>query len=337
MIVVVLNAVAGADVIGAVAGRLRSIGLSVQVSRGAERTVLIVLDGTVEAVAEALAGVGGVERVQTLTRPYRLAAREMRPEGTRAAVGGLIVGAGRPVIIAGPLSPFGRPMGLAFARTLKDAGVDILRAGVYRPPAGLYSAPVLDTEALGRLADLRRDLDLPVAIAPLTAEDVPLLARTADLLVLGSGEAADRALLHVCGYVDRPVVLTRGGSWLIDEWLLTADEILGRGNHQVILAAGGIRAFDTELRGTLDLSAIPMVKRRSHLPVAAELGGLDAPAGVLESLALAAAGAGADGLLLDVREGQADEPGVLGLGGLGALLSQVQKIAAVLRSSSEPA
>jgi len=118
---------------------------------------------------------------------------------------------------------------------------------------------------------------------------------------------------------------------MIDEWLLTADEILGRGNHQVILAAGGIRAFDTELRGTLDLSAIPMVKRRSHLPVVAELGGLDAPAGVLESLALAAAGAGADGLLLDVREGQEDEPGVLGLGGLAALLSQVQKIAAALR------
>lgn len=332
MTVVVLNPAVAAEVIDLVVERLRSAGLTVQVSRGSERTILIVLDGSVAVISDALAGMEGVDRIQPISHPYRLAAREMRPEGTQVSIGGLIVGAGSPVVIAGPLAPFGHPMNMEFARALKAAGVDIIRPGVYRPPSSVYSAPALDGEALSLLAALRRDLNLPVAVAPLSAEDVPHLARTADLLLLGAGEAADRALLHVCGYVDRPVLLTRGESWLIDDWLQRADDILGRGNHQVLLAAGGIRAFDTELRATLDLSAIPMVKRRSHLPVLAELGGLGAPPGVLESLTLAAAGAGADGLLLDVRDAPENEPGVLGLGSLGALVERVHALAAVRHS-----
>jgi 3-deoxy-7-phosphoheptulonate synthase len=328
MTIVVLSSQATPEAITRAIDRLRALRLTLEVSQGAERTILLV-HASAETLAPALAGLSGVERIQALTRPYRLAARELRPEGTLVSIGGLIAGAGRPVVIAGPASVFSQAVSTQFAERLRTTGVDVLRIGVYRTPSLLYATPQLDTEALGRLTDLRRTLGTPIAVAPLAAEDVPVLARLADLLIVGPAESANRSLLQACGFVERPVLLTRGASATVDEWLQTADELLGRGNRQLLLAAGGIRTFETATRHTLDLSAVPLVKRRSHLPVLADIRRLDAPNAVIRSLTLAAIASGADGMLLDVT----DEPseGSLSLVDLESLLSQVRRLLAGLR------
>lgn len=327
MTIVILSSLAAPEVVTGLIERLRSLGFALQVSQGAERTILLV-QASAEALTLALSGMEGVERIQALARPYRLAAREVRPEGTLVSIGGVIAGAGRPVVIGGPASPFSRCLSSEFAQSLRSAGVDVLRFGVYRMPSLLYATPQLDVEALGRLGDLRRALSLPLAIAPLSAEDVPVLARVADVLIVSAEESANRGLLRACGFVERPVVLVRGASALTDEWLQSADELLGRGNRQLLLAAGGIRTFETATRQTLDLSAVPLVKRRSHLPVLADLGDLDAPSEVIESLTLAAVAAGADGLLLDVSEEPSES--ALSLAALAALLARVRRLAASL-------
>jgi len=218
MTIVILSSQAMREAVTRVIDRLRSLGFTAQVSQGAERTILLV-QASAEALTQALAGMEGFERIQSLARPYRLAARELRPEGTLVSIDGLIVGAGRPVVVAGPASHFSQCLSSAFAERLRTAGADILRFGVYRAPSLLYATPQVDVEALGRLADLRRELSLPIAVAPLAAEDVPVLARVADLLIVGSEEAANRSLLQACGFVERPVVLVRGASALTDEWL----------------------------------------------------------------------------------------------------------------------
>ncbi|MGI8553587.1 MAG: 3-deoxy-7-phosphoheptulonate synthase, partial [Dehalococcoidia bacterium] len=168
---------------------------------------------------------------------------------------------------------------------------------------------------------------VPVAVTPLAAEDVPLLARAVDLLIVTPEEVSNRGLVQFCSYVERPVVLSRGTSSLADEWLQTADDLLGRGNRQLILAAGGIRTFETATARTFDLSMIPLVKRRSHLPVLADLTGLDAPEAVLRALALAAIAGGADGVILAVSEDDAEPNGTFGLAGLNALLPLLRRLA----------
>lgn len=331
MNVIVCSSSARAEAIAAVIERLQSLGRSVEVSQGAERTIILVPGEGGDSIAQALAGMEGVERVQSLSRPYRLAARELRPEGTLVSIAGQIAGSGRPLIVAGAAGPHARPPSQAFATQLKDAGVHVLRAGVYQRPAQLYAEPRLDLDALAELGALGRRLSLPLALAPRAPEDVALLARSADLLIIDREGASNQSLLRACGYVDRPLLLTRPPAALVDEWLQRADELLGRGNRQVLLAAGGIRAYEGG-QLTFDLSAAPVVKRRSHLPVLADLGGLGLPAPVLRVLALAGVAAGADGLLLDVREEHAED-GVLTPAELAALLPAVSSLAKALAAA----
>lgn len=328
--IVIIHTDAGEEQIRRIVAQAEALGLSHFLSRGAERAVLILGGGEPQAIEQAFAPLTGVEQVVPLTRPYRLAGREVHPADTLVQVGGVLFGGERPVLIAGTAAPQADPEALELAPALRDAGARVMRTGVYRPVSAMFGTTQLDAAALLRLDGIRRETGLAIACEVLAAEDVPAIARHADLLIVGAEQMHARPLLQACGWSNRPVILCRGESAQIQEWLQAADLLLAGGNRQVLLCEQGIRTFETALRHTLDLSAVPLIRRVSHLPVLVEPG----RAGqwqLVEPLALAAVAAGAHGLLIEVRHPHAggDGEAAIEITALKRLAGAVEALAAV--------
>lgn len=231
----------------------------------------------------------------------RLACRSARPEGTVVRIGGIPVGGNEVVVMAGPCAVESEEQLMATARAVKAAGAKVLRGGAYKPRTSPYSFLGLREEGLKLLAQARGETGLPVVTEVMDARHLDTVCRYADMLQVGSRNMQNFTLLEEVGKVDMPVLLKRGMSATIEEFLLAAEYVMKGGNEGIVLCERGIRTFETSTRNTLDLNAVPMLKRRSHLPVIVDPSHGTGHSWMVPPLAGAAVAVGADGLLVEVH------------------------------------
>jgi 3-deoxy-7-phosphoheptulonate synthase len=299
---------------------------------GVERTVIGAIgDERDKARLQLLETSQGVERVIPILKPYKLAGIELRKEKTRIDVGGVVFGGKRVPVIAGPCSVESREQIMASAEAVKNCGAAMLRGGAYKPRTSPYSFQGLQEEGLLLLEEAGRKSGLPVCTEVMKESTVELVARHADMLQIGARNMQNFDLLKSVGELRKPVLLKRGLSSTIREWLMSAEYIMSQGNMQVVLCERGIRTFETQTRNTLDLSAISVLKRETHLPVIVDPSHGTGHADYVEDMALAAVAAGADGLMIEVHpnphEAWSDGSQSLTPGRFGALMRRVRPVA----------
>jgi 3-deoxy-7-phosphoheptulonate synthase len=294
---------AGEGQVEAVVKRVHAAGLSTHVSVGVSRTVIGVVgdDRTKEMLRESLEGMEAVEKVVAILQPYKLVSREFKAEDTIVHVGPCTIGGGRVAVMAGPCSVESREQILAAAEAVKAAGGTILRGGAFKPRTSPYSFQGLEEEGLRLLAEARARTGLPVVTEAMDASQLGLVARYADMIQIGARNMQNYPLLREAGRARLPVLLKRGISATIEELLLAAEYILNEGNYQVVLCERGIRGFDPQTRFTLDLAAIPVLKRLTHLPVIIDPSQATGRWRYVPPMARAAIAAGADGLIVEVH------------------------------------
>jgi len=287
--------------IDAVVDRVKEIGLKAELSRGEERTLVGVIGGNAYAYKEAFSHLGGIHEIIPITKPFKLASREFRPADTVVDVGGVKIGSGEVVVMAGPCSVEGEEMLLETARHVAAQGARLLRGGAFKPRTSPYSFQGLGESALKMMAAARDETGLKVVTEVVSPGDVDLVARYADVLQLGTRNMQNYALLQEAGRSGKPVLLKRGMSSTIEEWLLAAEYILSQGNRDVILCERGIRTFETSTRFTLDLNAIPLVRELSHLPIVVDPSQATGKWSLVRPMSLAGVAAGAHGLIIEVH------------------------------------
>ncbi len=298
---VLMHAQANEEEIQAVLSCAQRHGLRPHLSRGAERVVIGLIGDTRTVDPAAFLRLPGVVDVVRLSRPYKLASREFHPEPSQVHVGPVTIGGPEVVFIAGPCSVESRSQLLETAHAVKEAGAHMLRGGAFKPRTSPYSFQGLGERGLELLAEAREATGLPVVTEVLSPEQVPLVARYADMLQIGARNMQNFPLLRAAGESQMPILLKRGMSATLEEFLLAAEYILSAGNDQVVLCERGIRTFETATRNTTDINAIPALKHRSHLPVL-----LDPSHGTgrweyVSPVGLAGIAAGADGLIIEVH------------------------------------
>jgi 3-deoxy-7-phosphoheptulonate synthase len=282
--------------------RIEAAGLKTHLSRGERRTIVGCIGD--EALLESipLRSLPGVESVMPVLRPYKRASIDFAAARTIVNAGeGASFGGDALAVIAGPCSVENRGMLIDTAVAVKNAGATMLRGGAFKPRTSPYSFQGLGVDALKLLADIRSETGLPVVTEVLDTRHVDVVAQYADMLQVGARNMQNFALLAELGRVQRPVLLKRGLSATITELLMAAEYIMAHGNCQVVVCERGIRTFETATRNTLDISAIPVIKRESHLPVIVDPSHACGDADLVEPLSLAAIAAGADGLIVEVH------------------------------------
>ena len=290
------------DEIDAVVERIKEFGITPVPLPGAERTAIGTFGTTSRAAAEAVESLPGVAEVVPISRPFKLASREVIGEDTVVRIGGVPIGHGHPLaVIAGPCAVESREVTLETARAVRAAGGAALRGGAFKPRTSPYTFRGMGGEGLEILAEARAVSGLPVVTEVLTPGDVEAVAAIADCLQIGARNMQNYSLLDAVGEQTKPVLLKRGMSATIEELLLSAEYILARGNRNVILCERGIRTFERYTRNTFDINAIPMLKRLSHLPVLADPSHGTGKWYLVAPIALAAVAAGADGLIVEVH------------------------------------
>ena len=281
--------------------RLKELGFKGSLSRGVERTVVGVVGQTYPELADELAVLEGVADVVPVSRPYKLASREFKPEDTVIRVGNVAIGGGNTVVMAGQCSVDTEEQMMATARVVKEAGGHILRGGAFKPRTNPYAFRGLGEKGLQILAAAKAETGLPIISEVMDPRDVELVARYVDILQLGSRNMQNFALLDEVGRSGKPVMLKRGMWAPLQEWLLAAEYVLAQGNNQVMLCERGIRTFETITRFTMDLSIIPAAKRLSHLPIIGDPSHATGYRYLVEPMAMASVAAGADGLIVELH------------------------------------
>lgn len=282
--------------------RVEAAGLKTHLSRGERRTIVGCIGDETLLESVPLKSLPGVESVMPVLRPYKrasidfAAARTIVNAGFGASFGGQAIS-----IIAGPCSVENRDMLRETAIAVRSAGASMLRGGAYKPRTSPYSFQGLGIEGLKILAETRAETGLPVVTEVLDTRHVELVAEHADMLQVGARNMQNFALLAELGRVQRPVLLKRGLAATISELLMAAEYIMAHGNSQIVLCERGIRTFETMTRNTLDISAIPVIKRESHLPIIVDPSHAGGDADLVLPLSLAAIAAGADGLIVEVH------------------------------------
>jgi 3-deoxy-7-phosphoheptulonate synthase len=299
--IVVMNARAGDAELDQVLAHLRGLGLSGHVFRGVERCVIRVVGPTFAGLPDMLEELPHVNEVIAISRPYQLASREFQATDTVVEVGDVRVGGGETVVMAGPCAIESEDQLMRTAEAVRAAGAHILRGGAFKPRTSPYTFRGLEEEGLKYLAKARGATGMPVVTEVMSAEDVPLVAEYADILQIGARNMQNFFLLDAAGRSRRPVLLKRGLSATLQEWLLAAEYVLAQGNPNVILCERGIRTYETFTRNTLDLSAIPAVKRLSHLPIIADPSHGTGKWYLVGPMAAGAVAVGADGLMVEVH------------------------------------
>jgi 3-deoxy-7-phosphoheptulonate synthase len=334
--IVVMEPGADEAQVQAVVDRIKAAGLNTHISVGVSRTVIGVVgdDRTKHVLRESLERTPGVERVVAILQPFKLVSREFIPSDTTVAVGPATVGGARIAVMAGPCSVESREQILAAADGVKAAGAAVLRGGAFKPRTSPYSFQGLEEEGLRLLAEARQRTGLPVVTEAMDASQVELVARYADVVQIGARNMQNYVLLREAGRAKRPVLLKRGPSATLEELLLAAEYILNEGNYQVMLCERGIRGFNGHTRYTLDLSAVPVLKRLTHLPVVVDPSHGTGKWKYVAPMALAAVAAGADGLLIEVHPDPAnalsDGPQSLSVENFAALMSSLRPVAAAV-------
>ena len=285
--------------------RIESVGMRTHLSRGESRTIIGCIGDESLLQEVPLRSLPGVESVMPVLKPYKLASREFAADRTVVHVGGrdaqASFGGSAITVIAGPCSVENRDMLMSSAAAVRDAGASMLRGGAFKPRTSPYAFQGLGAEALRLLAEVRAETGLPVVTEVMDTRQVDLVAEHADMLQVGARNMQNFALLAELGRVRRPILLKRGLSATIKELLMAAEYIMANGNHDVVLCERGIRTFETATRNTLDVAAIPVLKRESHLPVIVDPSHAGGDASLVAPLAFAAIAAGADGLIIEVH------------------------------------
>jgi 3-deoxy-7-phosphoheptulonate synthase len=314
--------------------RITRSGFSGHVSKGVERTVIGVVGQTYPELHEIFETLPGVEQVIPISKPYKLSSREFQPVDTIVKVGDIDIGGPELVIMAGPCAVESEEQVVETARAVKAAGADILRGGAFKPSTSPYHFRGLGPGGLEILARARAETGLAIITEVMAPQDVALVSKYADILQVGTRNMQNFSLLDEVGKARKPVLLKRGLSATIQEWLLSAEYILSQGNRQLILCERGIRTFETYTRNTMDISAIPAIKKLSHLPIIADPSHGTGKWHLVPPLALAAAAAGADGLMIEVHpnpdKALKDGPQSLNLENFELLMSRLALLAAAL-------
>ena len=282
--------------------RIHEFGLETQLIQGESRTVIAALGQVLQQHRDEMQMFDGVEEVLRVSKPYKLSSREVHPEDTVVPLTyGVSVGGGRPVFMAGPCAIESEEQLMASARGVKEAGAHILRGGAFKPRSSPYSFQGLGVPGLKMLADVGRELEMPVITELLSVRDVEACAEYSDVLQIGARSMQNFVLLQEAGKTGKPVMLKRGLAGTIEEWLLASEYILSQNNPNVILCERGIRTYETATRNTLDLNAIALVKRLSHLPVISDPSHGTGKWYLVRPMSLASIAVGADGLMIEVH------------------------------------
>jgi 3-deoxy-7-phosphoheptulonate synthase len=317
--------------------RIESTGLRAHIMRGSERTVIGCIGDDARLAEAALAQLEGVERVMPVLKPYKLASREFSLGDTAIRFGdpaGTVIGGREIVVIAGPCSVEGAEMMRDTAISVQGAGARMLRGGAFKPRTSPYAFQGMGEDGLRILAEVRAETGMPVVTEVMDPRQVELVASYADVLQVGARNMQNFALLSEVGRMQRPVLLKRGLSGTVVELLMAAEYVMAQGNGDVILCERGIRTFETATRNTLDVAAIPVLKRETHLPVIVDPSHAGGKAWLVAPLAMAAVAAGADGLIVEVHpepaRAMSDGEQSLELAAFATVMDQVRAIAAAV-------
>jgi 3-deoxy-7-phosphoheptulonate synthase len=281
--------------------KLKGLGLQVHISKGTERTILGAIGDEAILQSVPLEAIPGVEKVLPILKPFKLASRDFRTENTVIEVGGSQIGGDRIAVMAGPCAIENKTLLVEIAKEVKSAGANFLRGGAFKPRTSPYAFQGLEEEGLKYLAETRERVGLPVVTEVMDPRDIDMIVKYADILQIGARNMQNFRLLKDVGLCKKPVLLKRGISATIKEWLMSAEYIMSGGNHQVILCERGIRTYETATRNTLDLSAIPVLKQMTHLPVVVDPSHAVGKWDLVAPMAKAAVAAGADGLIIEVH------------------------------------
>ena len=314
--------------------RIESFGLRAHLSEGKERTLIGAIGDERLLADQTLESFPGVEKVLPILKPYKLVSREFQSTNTVIQVNGRRIGDKKIHVMAGPCSVESREQVLEAAIPVKEAGGTFLRGGAYKPRTSPYSFQGLGPEGLDYLAHARKVTGLPIITEVLDPRDLEVVCEYADILQIGARNMQNFKLLTDVGKLGKPVMLKRGLSATIQEFLLSAEYIATEGNRKIILCERGIRTYETETRNTLDLSAVPVLKQLTHLPVFVDPSHGTGRWDLVIPMALAGIAAGADGLLIEVHPkpevALSDGPQSLKPPKFAALMEQLRKLAAAV-------
>jgi 3-deoxy-7-phosphoheptulonate synthase len=332
---IVMKPTASEEEIAHVVARVESVGARAHISKGEEVTVIGAIGDREHVQRLELEGAPGVAQVVPILKPYKLSSSQLRPSGERSVfeIGGRRIGGGNFALIAGPCTVESREQLLETARAVKDGGASMLRGGAYKPRTSPYAFQGLGQEGLRLLAEAKAETGLPVVTELMDVRDIEAVAEVADVVQVGARNMQNYTLLSEIGRSGLPVLLKRGPAATLEELLMAAEYVLKEGNEQVILCERGIRTFETAYRYTLDLMAVPVLQRLSHLPVVVDPSHAAGRRDLVGPLSLAAAAVGADGIIVEVHpnpeEAICDGPQQLRLEDFAEYASLVERAAQI--------
>ena len=338
MLIVMSHTASQAD-IDKVIQNVKQLGFSAAPIPGGERTAIGVLGNKGYVDDATIRDLPGVQQTIHVSKPYKLVSRDFHPEDTIVDVAGVKIGEGqRPVVVAGPCAVESEEQILTTARFVKQAGADLLRGGAFKPRTGPHTFQGLREEGLKLLAKARQATGLPIVTEVMSPDNVGLVAEYADLLQVGARNMQNFDLLRELGKIRKPVLLKRGMSATIEEFLAAAEYILAEGNEQVILCERGIRTFETATRNTLDLAMVPLVNELTHLPIMVDPSHATGKRSLVTPMSKAALVAGAHGVLVEVHpepeKALSDGPQSLTFPGFEALMADVRRLQNCLQQCS---
>ncbi len=299
--IIVIKKGASEEVVNHVVEKIKGAGLAVHISKGKERTIIGAIGDEALIAAIPLQAMPGVEKVMPILKPYKLVSREFRSEDTVVEVNGLKIGDTRVQVIAGPCSVENQDSLTSAAKEVKTGGASILRGGAFKPRTSPYDFQGLGEQGLKYLREAKKETGLPIISELMDPRDLDLMCEYVDILQIGARNMQNFRLLKDVGRTKKPVLLKRGLSSTIKELLMSAEYIASQGNSQIILCERGIRTYETATRNTLDLSAIPVLKEETHLPIFVDPSHAAGRWDLVAPLAKAAIAVGADGLMIEVH------------------------------------
>ena len=324
-----------------VKGRIESHpGLKPQVFDGVERIVVGVLGSIPPDLKDEMEVLPGVIEVVRITKPYKLASREFHPDATKIMVKDVEIGGDTPIVMAGPCSVEDEEQMVSTAKAVKAAGATVLRGGAFKPRTSPYSFRGMGIEGLKLLRLAQQETGLPIITEVMATEDVDTVAEYADILQIGARNMQNYSLLDSVGAIKKPVMVKRGLAASYEDWLLAAEYVMAGGNEQVMLCERGVRAFEQYTRFTMDVAAIPVIQRLSHLPIIADPSHSTGRWYLVTPVALAAIAAGAHGLLVEVHPNpdvaKCDGPQSLTFQNFDGLMTQVKAVSSVRKQPAQP-
>lgn len=332
--IIVVSGAAKSEKLEQVVQYLESRNLELHISTGVEKTIIGIIGSQKDKENLNLESLEGVERVIPIVTPYKLASREFHPKDTIIKIGDLTIGGDDLQVMAGPCAVESKEQLLESAEAVKAAGAKILRGGAFKPRTSPYSFDGLKEEGLKFMAEAREKTGLAIVSEVMDTRDVPLVAEYVDIVQIGARNMQNFNLLREVGKIRKPVLLKRGLSATIEEWIMAAEYILAGGNEEVIFCERGIRTFETFTRNTQDISAVPIIKQLTHLPIIVDPSHGTGKWNLVEPMAKAALAAGADGLMIEVHpdplNAMSDGPQSLKPEKFSQLMTDMTKIAQAL-------